>query len=129
MGLRPTCLQSEALSPKRKGRKEGQRRKEGREEWRENLDLIITACKCFLLLEIATSKMLVLQVTELYLRHPSALNELHCAGFNFEICLKEAASRLYIFSCDQEKGKILAKGIGNTMLLNQAALEEEVVLW
>lgn len=71
MSPRPTCLQSEALSPKRKGRRDKERKK-GREEWRENLDLIITVCKYFLLLEIATSKMSVLRVTELYLRHPSA---------------------------------------------------------
>lgn len=66
MSLRPTCLQSETLSPKRKGREEG------REGWRANLDLIITACRYFLLLEITRSKMSVLRVTEVCLRHHSA---------------------------------------------------------
>jgi hypothetical protein len=66
VSLRPTYLQGEALSPKRKGRKKGGTKKGGRERWRANLDLIITAYRYFLLLEIARGKMSVLRVTEVY---------------------------------------------------------------
>lgn len=114
----------------KKKRKEG-----GKEGWRANLDLIMTACRYLLLLEIARSKMSVMRVTEVYsdtlLPKWRVLNELHCTEFNFEICLiwKRQPIDYTCSTMTVKKGKILTKGICNTKLLNQATLEEQVVLW